>query len=440
MLPQQVDAGIRDALVERETAVDARFTAYRAELDGVAVGDNEIAAILRTSDDSGERRAAWEASKQVGRAVADDVRALARLRNAAARSLGFRDHFALACAVSELDEDRLLATLAEVDRLTRAPFTTWKAVLDDRLATRFGVVTADLCPWHLDDPFFQDPPVAGTVDLDPLFADVDPVEAARRTFAELALDPDPILAVSDLYARAGKSQHAFCIHVDREGDVRVLANVEPNERWADTMLHEMGHAVYDRALDPALPWLLREPAHACVTEGIAMLFGRLARDPEWLTGVAGVPAARVAALAPALHDARRASLLVFVRWVLVVTHFERRLYADPDGDLDSVWWDLVERFQLVRRPAGRDAPDWAAKIHLAVVPVYYQNYLYGEMFASLVAATARERFGGLAGRPEVGRYLRDAVFAPGAVRRWDALVLEATGTEFGAVGLAADLT
>ena len=33
--------------------------------------------------------------------------------------------------------------------------------------------------------------------------------------------------------------------------MRVLCNVEPNERWTETMLHEFGHAVYDRELDPS---------------------------------------------------------------------------------------------------------------------------------------------------------------------------------------------
>ena len=205
------------------------------------------------------------------------------------------------------------------------------------------------------------------------------------------------------------------------------------------MLHEFGHAVYDRALDPDLPWLLREPAHACTTEGVAMLFGRLARDPEWLRHVVGVPASELATLAPSLDRARRAGLLVFARWVLVVTHFERRLYSDPDADLDRLWWDLVERFQLVRRPPDRHAPDWAAKIHLAVVPVYYQNYLYGEMFASQVGALLRDAVGGIVGRSTAGDRLRDSVFTPAASLRWDGLVRSATGAPLGAGAFAADL-
>src|SRR5204863_4597756 len=190
---------------------------------------------------------------------------------------------------------------------------------------------------------------------------------------------------------------------------------------------------------PELPWLLRGPAHSLTTEGVAMLMGRLPRDPSWLIDVARVDSAEVGALTERLREARRAALLVFARWVLVMTTFERRLYADPDDDLDALWWELVEHFQLVRRPAGRAAPDWAAKIHLAAAPVYYQNYLYGELFASQLSATLRRRAGGIVDRTTAGALLRDDVFAPGASLRWDALVERATGEPLTADHLARQL-
>jgi peptidyl-dipeptidase A len=133
-------------------------------------------------------------------------------------------------------------------------------------------------------------------------------------------------------------------------------------------------------------------------------------------------------------------LLVFARWVLVVTHFERDLYADPDGDLDARWWDLVERFQLVRRPERDPAPDWAAKIHLAVVPVYYQNYLYGELFASQLGATLLDDAGGIVDEPAAGRLLVESVFAPGSSRRWDELIEAATGAPLDARHLGRELS
>ncbi len=35
------------------------------------------------------------------------------------------------------------------------------------------------------------------------------------------------------------------------------------------------------------------------------------------------------------------------------------------------------------------APDWAAKIHMTGAPVYYHNYLLGELIASQLAAAIR---------------------------------------------------
>ena len=58
-------------------------------------------------------------------------------------------------------------------------------------------------------------------------------------------------------------------------------------RWLGTMVHELGHAVYDLAIDPELPWLLREPAHTFTTEAIAMLHGRLVRDETFLRALRG---------------------------------------------------------------------------------------------------------------------------------------------------------
>jgi peptidyl-dipeptidase A len=438
-VPHQVPADLRRAIVELETKVESSFNNFRGTIDGRRVDDNAIAEILRTSDDSDERKAAWEAAKQIGPEVADRIRELARLRNQAARDLGARDHFALALATGELDETRLFATLDDVDRATADAFAAWKHGVDDSLARRFGCEAADLRPWHYDDPFFQNPPAEGAVAIDHFFADADLEALTLRTYDGLGLDLRPMLGNSDLYARDGKSQHAFCIDIDRAGDVRVLCNVEPSERWMDTMLHEFGHAIYDRECDRALPWLVRGAAHALTTEGIAMLMGRLPRDPRWLREVAEVDDATVDDLAPALAAARRAALLVFARWVLVMTNFERRLYDDPDADLDTLWWDLVERYQLVHRPDDRHAPDWAAKIHLAAAPVYYQNYLYGELFASQLAATLSARTDGLVDRRAAGELLRRDVFAPGASLRWDELVARATGEPLSAEHLVRQL-
>lgn len=435
MLRSQGPDDVRHRLVELEAAVEARFVKHRAELRGERVTENDVARILRGSDDVDERREAWEAAKTVGAAVADDVRELARLRNQIASALGYRDWFALSVATSEMDEGRLLETLEACDAATAEPFARWKAATDAELAARFGCATADLRPWHYADPFFQEVPGAGGVDLDPCFAGKDVVQLAERTFADIGLPTESILARSDLYPREGKCQHAFCIDVDRSGDVRVLANVADDAYWADTMLHELGHGAYDLGFDPGLPWLLRD-CHLVVTEGIAILMGGLTHDGGWLHDVAG---ADVASLAAELQRAGAAERLLFTRWVLVMTSFERSLYADPEADHDTRWWELVSRFQLVTPPDGRRAPDWASKIHVACAPVYYHTYLYGHLVAAQLRATLARDAGGLVGRPEAGALLTERVFRPGASVRWDRLLEQATGEPLSVRHFAAEL-
>ncbi len=112
--------------------------------------------------------------------------------------------------------------------------------------------------------------------------------------------------------------------------------------------------------------------------------------------------------------------------------FEKALYENPDRqDLNALWWDLVERIQLVQRPPARDEPDWAAKLHVALAPVYYHNHVLG----NLTAAQLRHHLeADIAGGPfyesEIaGHYLQEAFFGPGARDDWKSTVLRATGEE-----------
>jgi peptidyl-dipeptidase A len=254
----------------------------------------------------------------------------------------------------------------------------------------------------------------------------------------VGFDADGIVQRSDLFPRDGKNQHAFCIDVDRRGDVRILANLVSTHDSMDTMLHELGHGVYDLGLRDDLPWLLRS-THLVATEASALLFGALAWRREWLELVLGLSAAEGEALEGRLRAARAVELLVFTRWVLVVNMFERALYADPEADLDTLWWELVSRYQRVTPPPERQGPDWAAKIHIAVSPVYYHTYLYGAIVALQLAAALESRAGGIVDRSEAGALLRAKLFEPGQSVRWDRLVEQASGAPLSVEPLAREV-
>jgi peptidyl-dipeptidase A len=423
----QQDEETIQRLTQLEAEVRQKYYNFRGKVDGKELSDNALDEILAKSRDSGQVREAWEASKQIGAETAGQVRELARVRNAAARAQGFRDHFQRSLTLDEIDEGLLLTLFDSLEAATRAPFRTLKSEIDRGRASRFGTAARDLRPWHYGDRFFQSAPEMGDADLDALFAGKDPTELARHTYDGLGMEVRDILERSDLYARAGKNQHAFCLDLDREGDIRTLNNLEPNHRWNQTLLHELGHAVYDKYVEPELPWLLRRPPHTLSTEAIALMMGGLTFDEEWLTQVAGVPAHEAERLSRAAKERERAERLIFTRWCLVMTHFERALYENPERDLEELWWDLVEKYQEVRRPEGRNAPDWAAKYHVALAPVYYQNYELGYLMTAQLQDRIRKDAGSLVGRPEAGTWLRDRVFCSGAKDDWAAHIEAATG-------------
>jgi peptidyl-dipeptidase A len=430
----QIDPAMIERIVQLEKKLESRFNNFRAELDGERVGDNRIREILSQSNDEPGRRRAWEASKQIGIEVVSDLVQLVKLRNESAREVGFDNFYTMMLTLDELDETELFALLDDLDRGTRPVFERYKDSLDRRLAARFGTTPEALRPWHYADPFFQEAPPAD-VKLDPWFEGKSLEALTGRFFGAVGFEIGDLLARADLYERPGKSQHAFCMSVDRGADVRVLCNVRSNEYWMGTMLHEFGHAVYDAWIDPTLPWLLRTPAHTLSTEASAMLFGRLSKDAAWLERYAGMPAAEARAAGEACARAVREQLLVQTRWELVMCHMERALYRDPDQDLDTLWWELVERHQLVRRPEGRRAPDWASKIHFSVAPVYYHNYQLGEIMASQLHHHLLTQVLGGGGdaptryvsSPAVGTFLREKLYRSGRALDWRRTLEEATG-------------
>jgi peptidyl-dipeptidase A len=434
----QMDDATIEELTHREVAIESTFNSFRAELNGKRVTENEIKDILRDSDDRVLRRQAWEASKQIGGQVAGPLVELVELRNGIAHRIGFDNFYRMHLILQELDEAELFATFDELDRLVSPIYRRYKAGLDAQLAAGLGVAPAQLRPWHYHDPFFQEAPAADPAVrkfLADTFADENIEALTKRFYHAVGLDVDDVLARSSLYEREGKQQHAYCTNIDRQKDIRILANIKPNEYWMNTMLHECGHAVYDKYLEPGLPYILRQPAHILFTEAIAMLMGRLSTDADWLVTYAGVPKAEARSLAGKLCARLQGYLLILSRWVSVMSHFERALYADPRQDLNRLWWDIEERFQQVPRPEGRNAPDWAAKIHLSTAPVYYHNYLMGELIASQVRHTIDTRvLGGEADvsrrfvtDPAVGAYLTEWVFRPGASCHWRETLERATG-------------
>ena len=429
-LSGQADTALLSEQVKMETEITKKYTTYRAVVNGRELTDNEIEDILRNSRLSTELKAAWEGSKKIGPVVADDIVRLVRHRNTIAKQLGFSNYHQMSLELSGQDPEEVTKIFDELDSLTHDSFLALKVEIDNYFAGLYGISKDELRPWHYQNRYFQEAPEIYAVDFNRYYKDLDPVQLAREYYAGIGLPVDSILAKSDLYEKPGKNQHAFSIDIDRAGDVRTLDNIRPDSYWMNTILHELGHGVYSYYNDMSLPFVLRDAAHTFTTEAVANYFGRLAKSPSWMNSMGIIDEKEMNRIADDSYRAFRLEQLVFSRWAQVMYRFEKAMYEDPEQDLNQLWWDMVERYQMLGKPEGRDMPDWATKIHIALYPCYYHNYLLGELLASQFDAFIKssvQTAGSGDDMKAIGEFFKSSVFMPGARYQWNEMIEKATG-------------
>lgn len=417
MIPQ----ALLEEIAQKEAALTQAYGNFRSEIKGKKVSENEIRDILKNAEDVETRKLAWEASKDIGNVLAPKILELVALRNRAAHSLGYSDYFTMQLDLQEVDAKWLLQTLDECANKSDAAYSETLSQINNQQTGRFHVGAEMLGPWAWGDPFCQEDPL-DCQELDSLVEGIDIPAVSRAFYQKMGIEVHPILERSDMFEREGKNQHAFCINIDRNGDVRTLNNVKNSIKWLETVLHELGHAIYDVGYDPELPWLLKEPPHMITTEAMALIAGRQAYRFESLKHLINAPKKEHLMKKADMSLKRRQ--LIFSRWVLVMTAFERELYSDPSQDLNTLWWSLVEKYQKITPPQGRQGKnDWAAKYHIGLAPVYYFSYLLGEMFASEIEnALLRETGSVEISTPKAGQFLQSRLFVPGNRMSWSQLV------------------
>ena len=426
----QVDTALIAEQIKMETEISKKYANFRVTINGKQISDNEVEGILKNSTNSTDLKTAWEGSKLIGPVVASDIIKLVKHRNTIARKIGFSNFHEMSLKLSGQDPAEVTKIFDELDSLTRDNFALLKGEIDTYFEKIFKIAGSELRPWHYQNRYFQEAPKIYTVNFDKYFEKQDPVKLASTYYNSMGLNVEAILTNSDLYEKPGKNQHAFSTDIDRAGDVRTLDNIRPDSYWMNTILHELGHGVYSYYNDMTLPFTLRDAAHTFTTEAIAEFFGRLATDPHWLLDMGIIDSKESEKITDDSRKALRLQMLVFSRWAQVMYRFEKSMYENPDQNLNQLWWDMVERYQLLVKPEGRDMPDWATKIHVALYPCYYHNYLLGELLASQLyyyITTNVTKSQSFVGEKAVGDYLREKVFMPGARYYWNDMIEEATG-------------
>ena len=280
----QRERALADRIIEAEARLGSLFSRHRGQLRGREVNDNEIAKVLRESTDRAERRrglGGLQVDRPAGRAARARARAPAQRGRARARL------------------SRPLRVLADARRARRE--LAAEPARRPRRAAR-GDLGAHQGGHRRRSARAPRPGARRDAAAVGLRRRVLPGRAGRerRPARGGARAPRPGRGRARLLPRARRRRRRACSRAATSirATARTSTRSAPTSTGATTcacsrtasraragsatMVHELGHAVYDLAIDPELPWLLRQPAHTFTTEAIAMLHGRLVRDETFL--------------------------------------------------------------------------------------------------------------------------------------------------------------
>ncbi|MFH1881782.1 MAG: M2 family metallopeptidase [Planctomycetota bacterium] len=128
-LKNQIEPELLEKLVDSDSKIQEKYNTFRGTIDGKKVTMSDIYTILTTEKDCRKRELAWRASKQVGDAIVDDLIELVKLRNEAARKVGFDNYHTLSVVTGEQNIKELDRIFKELCELTSEPFARLKKEL-----------------------------------------------------------------------------------------------------------------------------------------------------------------------------------------------------------------------------------------------------------------------------------------------------------------------
>jgi len=461
-LPQTVP-DLVEPRIAAEALQNENLFGFDFKIEGESVSANDIDDILDASTDLNERLAAWDASKEVGEVLRPGLAELVDLRNRTVQALGYEDYFQYQVSDYGMSSEEMMTTLQSFIRDIWPLYRELHTWARYEMAEKYGVdEVPDLLPAHwLPNRWGQDWAAAVKVeglDLDPVLADREPewiVRQGEEFFVSLGFDPLPqsFYDKSSLYpappdAEYKKNNHASAWHMDLEDDLRSLMSVQPNQRWWNTVHHELGHIYYYQAYSrPEVPKLLRGGANRAFHEGVGTMLGMAAMHKDFLVGRGLIPEGTETDDVQALLK-EALDTIVFIPFSAgTMSHFERDVYAGKVSadEYNSRWWDYVLKYQGIAPPGERSETlcDPCTKTHIINDAAQYYDYAlsYGilhQLHAHIADTILNQdpRNTNYFGSKEAGTFLRK-ILEVGATEDWRQLMRDELGSDLNAKAMLA---
>lgn len=410
---------LKMSIQSKTTELSKILNTFRYRIDGKEKTSVELAQILSLSEDRELRKKAYLAKNQINKPMVEaGFVELIHMRKKLATLSGYESFVAL-----KLDDENLEPSL----------FDTWKdevnALLPEMNAMRLEYARKYLnddiiYPW--DESFVAGkiaPSLSKKVDMLEYYAPI------ANIFKSFGFDLDDYNITYDIYSRKNKSEWGYNFPIETGVDSRILANVKDKFYEFGVLLHETGHGVHSFLKDPK-EVILNYGISGIVTEGIANLFGALMLDENFYNQFFDEDLDKARDEFRAIKAWRKMNALRAVSRIM----FDQELYRSEVNDLEDIYdiyWRMDKEYLGLERQAYE--PPCLFVIHHTTHPIYYHNYLMGDVTCEMLAEVFKKEHGveAITDKPKAfGDFLFKEVIEPSGLYTYGELFKKISGKPF----------
>lgn len=406
------------ALRDKENEIANKYNSYILMLDGVPISKAEILKILETEKNPNIRQKALAANIKAGDVIADDLVELVKMRNDYAKLKGYDNYFEYSVKENyDIEPENLEQLLNGVYAKVSDVCKNLSDKRKKELSQSFGIKQSELRDFHYG--LLTEKSSEGEVN-NYFKTKEQVVEIAQKTYFEMGYDIENMGITLDLFPRENKNTHGFAFCIKPGKDARILANLTNNAKSLDTILHELGHCVYDIGIDTKLPFVEQDCSSPVMTEAIAMMMGDLPKTESMLAHL--VPEEILNHFMNELKedDAR------FVARSLEIINFEKEMYKNPEQDLKLLWKKMKQKY-LFRDENTEINNEWATIPHYLSHPGYYQNYFRAALLKAQIYSAMKKELGEITKNKRSAKYLNENLFKYGSSVPEQDLIIKLTG-------------
>jgi len=346
------------------------------ETDGTCYDISELNRIMSSSHSLDSLAFAWQAGRLATPPMRQKYARFAELMNQGARELGFADLGEMWRSTYDMDPDDFILELDRVWGQVKPLYTALHCYVRDELQDLYGeevVRDGEPIPAHLlgsmsgsgwtnlfdllapenADPGYDLTKILQAEELD----EIGMARIGEQFFVSLGVDPLPDTFWERSMFRRPRDRDVVCgasaWDLDDRDDVRIKMCIEITGRSLQTVHHEIGHNIYQRAYQNQ-PTLFRASANYGFHEALGSTMA-LSLTPRYLvkTGLLESEPENASDIGVLLRSAL--GKVISVPNGLMIDRWRWNVFNGTiaSTEYNKGWWDLREEFQGITAPAER---------------------------------------------------------------------------------------